>query len=110
MSYRVDLTADEIAFIKACVAGVVRRIQKGATEQDAINTTTAAAGVVTRLNEARINHRDVMFLCVCVQKTQEHLRRDVVLPRAQSDVAQTLCHQLIRKLEGSGRDFTVLQP
>jgi hypothetical protein len=110
MSYRVDLTADEIAFIKASVAGVVKRTQERAHEQEAINLTVAAAGAVTRLNEARINHRDVMFLCVCIKKTQEHLRGCVELSTSQNDVAQTLCHQLIRKLEGSGRDFTVLQP
>jgi hypothetical protein len=38
------------------------------------------------------------------------LRDHVGLSTSQNDVAQTLCHQLIRKLEGSGRDFTVLQP
>jgi hypothetical protein len=107
--YVIDLNMGDIAFCKACVLGVVRRMQGStASEQTQISFTTAAAECLTRLNEARMDTRDVMFLCACLQKTTDLLLKDRGLSPLQRVEAQQQCESIQNKLTGEGVQRTVL--
>lgn len=102
MSYRISLDVTEIAFIQASILRVVRHGQDTMKEQDAINLTTTAALVVTRLNEARLNGRDVMFLNTCIAKARKLMVEDRQINPQQITAMCALCDNLIHKLEGRG--------
>lgn len=105
MSYRTSLDADELQLIQAAVVGCVRRIQEaetGAREHHAIRFTTAAAECLTRLNEGRIDHTDVMFINTCLHKTTQYLERDPCLPLPQKHAVRVHANRIINKLEGTG--------
>lgn len=80
----------------------MRRMDEHSTEDDQIKFRTAAAHAITRLNEARIDGRDVMFLCTCIVKTRDHLVHDNVLLESQRDLAVSMCNTLVNKLQGVG--------
>jgi hypothetical protein len=110
VSYKVELDASEIAFIKACIAGTVRRAQETMEERKAVDVTVAAAGVVTRLNLANINTRDVMFINTCLGETHRYLQNDRQLPRSQRQEAIAACRILINKLSGVGVERALIDP
>ncbi len=96
--YSACLTIEEFQLIQASVVGCVRRIQIGAPEVEAIKFTTAAAELLTRLNEACIDQGDVEFINLCLQKTVDLLHKD---PRApQRSVVIMKCGQIQNKLGG----------
>lgn len=109
MSYRISLDVTEIAFIQASILRVVRHGQDTMKEQDAINLTTSAAMVVTRLNEARLNGRDVMFLNMCIVKARKLMVEDQTLKPEMFADSSTLCNNLINKLQGVGTTYNVIE-
>jgi hypothetical protein len=101
--YAIELTMNEIAFIKACVLGVIRRFQAStAEEKEKIKLTAAAAECITRLNEARMDTTDVMFINTCLQKTSDYLVTDKGLLPLQKVEARQTCETIQNKLAGDG--------
>lgn len=80
MMNALELSAFDIQFIQACIVGMVRRAQQKMPEKQAIQTTTAAAETISRLNEAQISHQDVDFICLCIKKTLDCLDTDFRMP------------------------------
>jgi hypothetical protein len=78
----IELGAFDIQFIQACIVGMVRRAQERMPERQAIQTTTAAAETISRLNSAAINTQDVDFICLCIKKTIDCLETDFRMPAA----------------------------
>jgi hypothetical protein len=76
----IELSAFDIQFIQACIIGMVRRAQQQMPEKQAIQTTTAAAETISRLNAASIDRRDVDFICLCITKTMDCLDTDFRMP------------------------------
>lgn len=110
MSYRIQLDVTEIAFIQASILRVVRHGQDTMKERDAISLTASAALVVTRLNEARLNGRDVMFLNMCIVKARKLMVEDHTLKPEMFSESSALCNNLINKLQGVGTPYNVTDP
>lgn len=101
--YRVEITADDLLYIKACIAEAVRRLCDGAKdEQEKIDTTLVFANLVTRLNEARLNTRDVMVINTCIQKTRDLLLNERRVPPREVEQLRKQGEQIQNKLAGLG--------
>lgn len=89
-TYTTALSVEETALIKSAVLYCVRKL-------DNINTSTLAAQVVTRLNEARMYADDVRFLNTCLSKFHE-----IYSDGPDRYMLQALCTGLQNKLAGVG--------
>jgi hypothetical protein len=104
MAYKVELSSDDIAYIKAAVLCTVRLSQESMSVQKAVDITNAAATAIQRLNESRLDTTHVMFINTCIQKTRDLLLKDVILPRAECDAARRQGESIQNKLAGVGVD------
>jgi hypothetical protein len=93
----VELSRQDIAFIQACIIGMVRRAQESMPEKLAIQTTAAAAETISRLNHGSIDLRDVDFICLCIKKTCDLLHKDRVLSKGQIAFTRQLGSEIQEK-------------
>ena len=89
MQPAVDLTPFDIQFVQACILGIIRRAQQTMPEKQAIQTTTAAAETISRLNHGSIDSGDVDFICLCIKKTVDLLQTDRGLSSGQRAMTRT---------------------
>lgn len=108
MAYRTEITQDDIAFIQASVLGTVRRAQEAMSVPKAVNITTQAAEVITRLNAGNITVHHVMFINTCIQKTIDLLRNDGYLSKEQRLIAIQTGERIQNKLAGVGKERSIL--
>jgi len=100
MQYAVEISPDEHALISACMLSTVRLFQERALEHEAINFTTAAAECISNLNSGKLHVTDVEFIIRALQKTEEQLRKDTVLPKSQLRAVRASIRAIQHKLQG----------
>jgi hypothetical protein len=101
-SYAVEISNEDVNFIKACVLGVVRRAQAAMDQEEAFKTTQAAGLAVTHLNRGEMTTHDVMYINTCVAKTVDLLRVDRGLTESQKRDIRQQADSIRNKLAGVG--------
>lgn len=105
--YNAEITAQEYAYIKACVLSTVRLAQEKMPESESYQVTIAAARAVSALNSAIMTTVHVQFINTCIQKTREHMRDDSHMSQDFKSECVLLGETIQKKLAGFGIERTV---
>src|SRR5271155_6028452 len=107
--YQVEITSDDIMYIKACILECKTRFDAQSERsikdnERAVNFSLVAANVVTRLNEARMDTRDVMFINTCIEKVRSLMGNEARISREEREQIRAQGELIQNKLAGLGKE------